>query len=168
MQLKDQTSAQVSGSHDQAAAFTDTMSSTALQPIPQSRITQILSAPYHSVLLSASMPTPQQALHTAFPTHADTSAAHAPAASALPPAHVKDDILMDDTPVSIPAREVPDDIFISICAVLRAKMGNPIEPTDSDRLILRTLLNIQVVSKAGWRAATPIIWKNIILTSDKR
>lgn len=75
---------------------------------------------------------------------------------------------MDDTPVSIPAREVPDDIFISICAVLRAKMGNPIEPTDSDRLILRTLLNIQVVSKAGWRAATPIIWKNVILTSDKR
>lgn len=38
-------------------------------------------------------------------------------------------------------------------------MDDPIEPTAADGIILRTLLDIQVVSKAGWRAATPFIWE---------
>jgi hypothetical protein len=40
-------------------------------------------------------------------------------------------------------------------------MVNPREPTAADGIILGTLLDIQVVSKAGWRAATPFIWATL-------
>lgn len=45
-------------------------------------------------------------------------------------------------------------------------MEDPIEPTAADGIILRTLLDIQVVSKAGWRAATPFIWGTLRFEID--
>jgi hypothetical protein len=45
-------------------------------------------------------------------------------------------------------------------------MEDPVEPLLEDQLIRKTLLSIQLVSRAGWKAATPFLWDNLKLTCD--
>lgn len=57
-----------------------------------------------------------------------------------------------------------EDILPYICSALDDMKESAVRPTDGDRIIQKTLLNIQIVCDAGWHAATPYIWKTLYLT----
>lgn len=64
---------------------------------------------------------------------------------------------------------IPDDILPLICAELdnmKSRSPTEIRATPADKVIQRTLLSIQTVSKAGWRAATPYIWHTLRFKND--
>jgi hypothetical protein len=67
------------------------------------------------------------------------------------------------------SRPVPDDILLSICAALDGMKESVVyrETSDGDRIVQRTLLSLQLVSKAGWRAATPFIWRTLKFKRDE-
>lgn len=60
-------------------------------------------------------------------------------------------------------RPIPDDILLYVCEVLDGmKESAPGKrPCAGDKIAQRTLLNIQLTSKAGWRAVTPLIWRTL-------
>lgn len=88
---------------------------------------------------------------------------HTPTTFAQPSGTSAYDTMIDDTPVFPFPRQLPVDILVLICATLHAMMSSPSKPTKADRLIIKTLLRIQLVSKAAWRAATPFIWEHLRL-----
>lgn len=61
-------------------------------------------------------------------------------------------------------RRFPDDLLDCVCAELdRMKSCHPmnVPPTTADNVIQRTLLSIQTINTAGWRAATPFLWRTL-------
>lgn len=76
----------------------------------------------------------------------------------------------DDPPNTPFPRRFPDDILASVCAELRHMKSDSstrsfIHPTAEDKIVQKTLLSVQLISKSGWRAATPHIWHTIRFTS---
>jgi hypothetical protein len=75
---------------------------------------------------------------------------------------------MDNQPDLTPfPRRLPDDLLACICTELNNMKADPkegIQSAPTDKVIQATLLSIQLVSKAGWRAATPHIWRIVTLT----
>lgn len=61
-------------------------------------------------------------------------------------------------------RRFPDDLLDCVCAELdHMKSNHPmnVPPTIADKVIQRTLLSIQTINIAGWRAATPYLWRTL-------
>lgn len=49
---------------------------------------------------------------------------------------------------------------------MKSRSPTEIRATPADKVIQRTLLSVQTVSKAGWRAATPYIWRTLRFKSE--
>lgn len=63
-------------------------------------------------------------------------------------------------------RQLPDDILGYICAALHGKKQDVLRMSTEYKALQRTLLSIQLVSQAGWRAATPLLWENVKPAKD--
>lgn len=74
----------------------------------------------------------------------------------------------DKASITLTPLQIPDDILGYICEALVGMSRDTAysqTPVD-DQLIKRTLLNLQTVRKAGWRAATPFIWKTLTFVKE--
>jgi hypothetical protein len=63
--------------------------------------------------------------------------------------------------------QLPEEILKLICSALNDMHPKVVPPSTGDRLIRNTLLSIQLVSKAGWKAATPYIWQTLRFAKDE-
>jgi hypothetical protein len=75
---------------------------------------------------------------------------HQHTASTLPDSDTDDKVLFQPF-----LRPFPDDIFDPLCKVIEAS---------GDK---KNLLSIQEVCRAGWRAATAILWRKVVLRDEK-
>lgn len=74
----------------------------------------------------------------------------------------------DKASISLTPLQIPDDILGYICeALVGTSWDTAYSQTSVDKqLMKRTLLDLQTVSKAGWKAATPFIWKTLTFVKE--
>lgn len=73
----------------------------------------------------------------------------------------------DNTPFTPFPRRFPDDLLVFVCAELdnlKMRCMFLFRPLAEFKALQNTLLAIQRTSRAGWKAATPYVWRNLTFT----